>query len=128
MKELSKNCISPSSNTDVVNVLRERIEQAFGIMKGARSQTKAVRLLELMSSGLLFKGSGVSVLQFMHRDFVQKLFRPWKLVYSSDMAPAGAFRTATVSGLSKFFDSPDSDKEHDKQKQLFPSALTVARE
>jgi hypothetical protein len=37
MKELSKNCISPSSNTDVVNVLRERIEQAFGIMKGARS-------------------------------------------------------------------------------------------
>jgi len=88
-----------------------------------------VRLLELMSSGLLFKGSGVSVLQSMHQDFVQKLFRPWKLVYSSDMAPAGAFSTATVSGLSEFFDSPDTDNEEDdKEKRLFPSASTVARE
>jgi hypothetical protein len=83
----------------------------------------------LMSSGLLFKGSGVSILQSMHRYFVRKVFRPWKLVYSSDMAPAGAFRTATVSGLSKFFDSPDTDNEEDdKEKRLFPSASTVARE
>jgi hypothetical protein len=44
------------------------------------------------------------------------------------MAPAGAFRTATVSGLSEFFDSPDSDEEDEKQKRLFPSASTVARE
>ncbi len=56
------------------------------------------------------------------------MFRPWKLFYSSDMAPAGAFRTATVSGLSEFFDSPDSDEEDEKQKRLFPSASTVARE
>ncbi len=113
---------------DIVDTLCEKIEQAFGIMKGTHSETKAVRLLELISSGLLFKSSGVFVLQSLHQDYIRKVFRPWKLVYSSDHAPVGAFRTATVSGLSKFFDSPDSDKEHDKQKQLFPSALTVARE
>jgi hypothetical protein len=37
MKELSKNCISPSSNMNVVDVLCERIEQAFGTIKGAHS-------------------------------------------------------------------------------------------
>jgi hypothetical protein len=44
------------------------------------------------------------------------VFRPWKLIYSSYMAPGGAFRTATVSSLSEFFDSTHSDEEDGKQK------------
>jgi hypothetical protein len=128
MKELNKHSLSNCSDMDAVNALCERIEQAFGILKGARGETKAMRLLELISSGLQFKGAGVSVLQSLYRDYIRKVFRPWKLVFSSDMAPAGAFRTATVSGLSEFFDSPGSDEEDEKQKQLFPSASTVARE
>ncbi len=66
MKELNKHSLSNCSDMDAVNALCERIEQAFGILKGARGETKAIRLLELISSGLQFKGAGVSVLQSLY--------------------------------------------------------------
>jgi hypothetical protein len=72
----------------------------------------------------------LSTLESMHRDFVKNIFSPWKLIYASDMSPAGSFRTATVSRLSEFFDTPDEedDDESGKKQRMFPSASKVSRE
>jgi hypothetical protein len=120
-----------SDDATSLDVLVNKIEDAFGIcMKGAHNATKAGTLLELISTGLLFSGGGLSTLESMHRDFVKNIFSPWKLVYASDMSPAGSFRTATVSGLSEFFDAADEydDDEGDKKQRMFPSTSKVSRE
>lgn len=110
-----------------LDCLVERIEDAFGIMKGAHAATKAAKLLELISTGLLFTGQGPSMLESMHRDFVKNTFSPWKLVYASDMSPAGSFRTATVLGLTEFFD-PLEEEDGSRKQRMFPSSSTVSRE
>ncbi len=99
-------------------------------MKGAHAATKAAKLLELISTGLLFNGTGISMLESMHRDYITNKFSPWKLVFASDMSPAGSFRMATVSGLSEFFDTPREDEADDSKpkSRMFPSASTVSRE
>jgi hypothetical protein len=50
-----------------------------------------------------------------------------KLVYASDMSTAGSFRTATVSGLTEFFDEID-DVGGCPKSRMFPSASAVSRE
>jgi len=123
--EKKTKCSNTAENMDR---LCERIEEAFGLMKGMKSKGKASKLMELMSTGLLFDGHGVSILQSLHRDFVRNMFKPWKLVYSSDMSPAGSFRTATVAGLSEFFDCTEDNNDDAPQRRMFPSASAVARE
>jgi len=126
---VSKNA---SADVEFLDNLCEHIEHAFGIMKGYGNEAKAAKLLELLSSGLLFNGCGISMMESMHRDFVRNVVKPWKLVLSSDMSPAGSFRTATVAGLTEFFDTPDEDDEENdverKKKRMFPSTSTGARE
>jgi hypothetical protein len=90
--------------------LLQRIDDAFGIMKGAHGETKVAKLFELIGAGLLLNDSGISVLESLHRDYVRNKFSAWKLVYASYMSPAGSFCTATVSGLTEFFDSPDDNE------------------
>jgi hypothetical protein len=85
--------------------LVRKTEDTFGIMKGIQGEKKAEKWLEIIGAGLLFNGSGVSVLESLHRDYIQNKFSAWKLVYASDMSPAGSFHAATVSGLTAFFDS-----------------------
>ena len=111
----------------VIDNLCDRIEEAFGVMKGAQNETKVAQLLEMKSCGLLFKGTGVTILESMNRDFVKGLFHPWKLVYASDMSPAGSFCSATVAGLTKFFDE-DSCFDGATITKMFPSTSTVSRE
>ena len=96
-------------------------------MKGSHAETRVAKLLELISTGLLFDGAGISIPESMHRDNVKKQFSPWKLVYASDMSPAGSFRTATVSGLTEFFDEID-DVGGCPKLRMFPSASAVSRE
>ena len=88
-KNVVVNKISECLNS--MDFLVNRIEEAFGVMKGAHSVTKAAKLLELISTGLLFNGAGISTLESMHRDYIRNLFTLWKLVYASDMSPAGSF-------------------------------------
>ncbi len=80
----------------------QKIEDAFGITKGAHGERKAAKLLEMIGAGLLFNGAGMSVLESLHRDYVRNKFSAWKLVYASDMSPAGSCHTAIVSGPSEF--------------------------
>lgn len=87
-----------------VEHLCSQIEQAFGFMKDAHAETRASKMIELISSSLLFTGAGVSILKGVHREFIWNGFWPWKLEYCSDMCPAGSFGTATVLGLTENFD------------------------
>jgi hypothetical protein len=106
----------------------QKIEDAFGITKGAHGERKAAKLLEMIGAGLLFNGAGMSVLESLHRDYVRNKFSAWKLVYASDMSPAGSCRTAIVSGPSEFFDSLDDNSNEPKKQRIFPSASKVSRE
>ncbi|MFN9982222.1 MAG: hypothetical protein ACK53Y_20005, partial [bacterium] len=98
-----KNAIDTDNDINSFDCLVDQIKNAFGVMKGAHPSTKAAKLLEIISAGLLFNGEGISILEGMHRDYIRNNFLPWKLVYASDMSLAGSFRTATVTGLSEFF-------------------------
>jgi hypothetical protein len=106
----------------------KKIEDAFGIMKGAHGDRKAAKLLEMIGAGLLVNGAGMSVLELLHRYYVCNKFSAWKLVHASDMTPTGSFRTATVSGLSELFDSPDDNSNEPKKQRIFASASKVSRE
>jgi hypothetical protein len=124
-----KNAIVTDGDKSSFDSLVDQIKNAFGIMKGAHPSMKAAKLLEIISAGLLFNGEGISILEGMHRDYIRNNFLPWKLVYASDMSLAGSFRTATVTGLSEFFDEPESDNVTEaKKKRIFPSASKVSRE
>jgi hypothetical protein len=89
-------------------------------------------LLEIIGAGVLFNGSGVSVLESLHRDYIRKKFSAWKLVYASDMSPAGSFCTATVSGLTEFFNSQEDAagcaSHRERKDRIFPSTSKGSRE
>jgi hypothetical protein len=124
-----RNAIVTDGDKSSFDSLVDQIENAFGIMKGAHPSTKAAKLLEIISAGLLFNGEGISIHEGMHRDYIRNEFLPRKLVYASVMSPAGSFWTATATGLSEFFDEPESDNVMEsKKKRIFPSASKVSRE
>jgi hypothetical protein len=104
-----KNVTVMDEGTQSFDSLVDQIEKAFGLIKGAHPSTKATKLFELISAGLLFNGEGITILEGMHRDYIRNTISAWKLVYASNMSPAGSFWTATVSGLTEFFDSPQSE-------------------
>jgi hypothetical protein len=104
-----QNVTVVDEGTQSFDSLVDQIEKPFGLMKGVHPSTKATKLFELISAGLLFNGEGITLLEGMHRDYIRNKFLAWKLVYASDMSPARFFRTATVSGLTEFFDSPQSE-------------------
>jgi hypothetical protein len=124
-----KNVTVVDEGTQSFDSLVYQIEKAFGLMKGVHPSTKATKLFELISAGLLFNGEGITLLEGMQRDYIRNKFLAWKLVYASDMSPASFFRTATVSGLTEFFDSTQSEHAAEsKKKRIFPSASKVSRE
>ena len=118
---------SQDAGKNVTNILCDKIAKAFGVRKGTHAETRVAKLLELISTGLLFDGAGVSILESLHQDYVRKRFSPWKLVYASDMSPAGSFCTATVTGLTEFFDEPD-DIDDCPKSRMFPPASAVSSE
>jgi len=97
-----KNVTVMDEGTQSFDSLVDQIEKAFGLIKGAHPNPKATKLFELISAGLLFDGEGITILEGMHRDYIRNTISAWKLVYASNMSPAGSFWTATVSGLTEF--------------------------
>jgi len=76
-RELERRGVSVPSEKNsksMLDQLCDRIEEAFGVMKGAHNETKAAQLLEMLSGGLLFNGTGVTIIESMNRDFVKGLF------------------------------------------------------
>jgi len=60
LKRRNVNVESQDSDRNVT-VLCKKIAEAFGVMKGSHAETRVAKLLELISTGLLFDGAGISI-------------------------------------------------------------------
>lgn len=50
-------------------------------------------------SGKLLQGEAAVVVHDVIKQFIAKLFRPWKLVKAGDVAAVGGFKTTTINTL-----------------------------
>jgi hypothetical protein len=94
-------------------------DYSFGIIKRAHEEENGCKVGQ-DGAGLLFDGSRISVLESLHKDYMRNKFSAWWLVYASYVSPAGSFCTATVSGLTKLFESQDDDADDQKKQRIFP--------
>ncbi len=99
--------------------LCEAIERACHHLKGKHATTKAKLLMDVITSGQLFKGEAASALSELMKHRICELFRPWKLVKAGDVSSAGSFKTSTINALRNIID--------ENKEQLFPSPTTVNR-
>ncbi len=81
--------------------------------------TKAKMVVDALSSGMLFSGQGVRVLNELHRDYVRQIFKTWKLVKAYDVSSIGAFKMATIKALHSVLDK--------NKTGLFPSPSAIDR-
>jgi hypothetical protein len=58
-------------------VIENAVAQA---LPGRHIGTKAKMVVDALSSGMLFSGQGVWLLNELHRDYVRQIFNTWKLV------------------------------------------------
>jgi hypothetical protein len=75
--------------------------------------------MEAIISGRLFNGEAANLLQKKIRNYIQNLFRPWKLVKAADVAAVGAFKSSTINALHSVID--------EQKEELFPSNSIVRR-
>jgi hypothetical protein len=111
--------VSNNTSSDDVTKLIEVIEGALIHLKGKHNCTKAKLLMEAIISGRLFNGEAANLLQKKMRNYIQNLFRPWKLVKAADVAAVGAFKSSTINALRSVIDK--------QKEELFPSNSTVSR-
>jgi len=70
----------------------KKIEQLIRlVLQGKHTKTKMQFVLDLLCNGLLFQSEGTSIINMMNHEFVEDVFRPWRLVKAADTAPAGSF-------------------------------------
>jgi hypothetical protein len=113
------NQVSNNTSSDDITKLIEVIEGALIHLKGKHNCTKAKLLMEAIISGRLFNGEAANLLQKKIRNYIQNLFRPWKLVKAADVAAVGAFKSSTINALRSVID--------EQNEELFPSNSTVSR-
>jgi hypothetical protein len=76
-------------------------------------------LIEAIISSKIFKGEAALALHKVVKTYIQKLFRPWKLVKAGDVSSVGCFKTSLIVALREVVD--DDDYGH------FPSTSRVSR-
>jgi hypothetical protein len=107
-REHQSSLVKKSGKTKVVDpmvALCQSIDKVFSIhFPGKHSQTRAQLLIEALSSGLLFHGEGVALLQEMKRLYVRQIFKDWKVLKAFDCSSIGAFKTSTVKALHSILD------------------------
>ncbi len=109
-----------SSASDVeTNMICDAIENAFSFLKGRCYSFRAKMLIEAIISGKNFKGEAALALHKVVKAYIQKLFRPWKLVKAGDVSPVGCFKTSTIVALQEVVDDDDYG--------YFPSTRRVSR-
>jgi hypothetical protein len=112
----------PNSNPegDPFVKLCRGIDKVFSVhYPGKHAQTKAKLLLEALSSGVLFHGEGVALLNDMKRLYVRQIFKDWKVLKAFDCSSIGAFKTSTVKALHSVLDN--------EKVGLFPSPSSIDR-
>jgi hypothetical protein len=108
----------PTNSMELDTLINAR-ERAFCCVKGRHASTKARLLLEAIMSGKLLQGEAANVLHDVAKQYIIKLFRPWKLVKAGDVSAVGGFKTTTINALRTVVD--------EKCEGLFPSPTTVNR-
>jgi hypothetical protein len=114
-----KTSVKLSSSSDETATLCHAIEKAFTCLKGKHASTKARLLVEAIMSGKLLQGEAAVVVHDVIKQFITKLFRPWKLVKAGDVAAVGGFKTTTINTLRSVVD--------ENGVGYFPSPTTVNR-
>jgi hypothetical protein len=96
------------------------IEKAVAVaLPNRHVATKAKMVVDALSSGMLFSGEGVYLLNELHKKYICHVFKPWKLVKAYDCSSIGAFKTATIKALHSVLD--------ENKLGLFPSPSTIDR-
>jgi hypothetical protein len=96
------------------------IEKAIAVaLPGKHLRTKAKMVVDALSSGMLFNGEGVRLLNELHKNYIRHIFKTWKLVKAYDCSSIGAFKTATIKVLHSVLD--------ENKLGLFPSPSAIDR-
>jgi hypothetical protein len=112
--------VEVGSKADPVKNFCQIIEKAASLaLPGKHTTTKAKMMINALSSGMLFGGDGVELLNNLHANYIRHIFKPWKLVKAYDCSSIGAFKTATVKALHGILDEGKAG--------LFPSTSSVDR-
>jgi hypothetical protein len=95
-----KGKVDASSTCDIeTDSICNAIENAFSFLKGRRYSFRAKLVIEAIVSGKNFKGEAALTLLEVVMMYIQKLFRPWKLVTAGDVSSVGCFKTSTIVAL-----------------------------
>ncbi len=57
-----------------------------------------------LSTGMLFSGEGVCLLNELHKKYMCHIFKPWKSVNAYDCSSIGVFKIATIKALHSVLD------------------------
>jgi hypothetical protein len=104
---------------DLVSLCQD-IDKIFSVhYPGKHAQTRAKLLLDALSSGLLFHGEAIALLDEMKRLYIRNVFKDWKVLKAFDCSSIGAFKTSTIKALNSVLD--------DGKIGLFPSPSAIDR-
>jgi hypothetical protein len=119
-KKMQPFTVRPGDTSDGYKQFKEGIERlASNIFANKHSKTKAAALKDVMEHYSLFNGESAASLKHNSINYIQQLFRPWKLVKAGDISPVGAFKTSTIDALHKVIDESDEG--------LFPGLKAVSK-
>lgn len=112
--------IKKQSAVGDLNLLCQDINKIFSRhFPKKRTQTKAKLLIDALTSGLLFHGEAIPLLDEMKRLYVRHIFKDWKVLKAFDCSAIGALKTSTIKALHSVL---DEDKIG-----LFPSPSAIDR-
>ncbi len=104
---------------DLVSLCQD-IDKIFSVhYLGKHAQTRAKLLLDALSSGLLFHGEAIALLDEMKQLYVRNVFKDWKVLKAFDCRLIGAFKTSTIKALNSVLDGVKIG--------LFPSPSAIDR-
>jgi len=116
LKQMSDFAVG--SSADPVESFCQIIEKAASVaLPGKHAATKAKMIIDALSSGLIFGGEGVELLNKLHINYIRHIFKPWKMVKAYDCSLIGAFKTATIKALHSVLD--------DGKVGMFPSTSSI---
>jgi hypothetical protein len=101
----SKTVKKKVSRMGDLKTLCQDIDKIFSMhFPGKYGQTRAKLLLDALSSGLLFHGEAIPLLDEMKQLYVRNVFKDWKVLKAFDCSSIGAFKTSTIKALNSVLD------------------------
>jgi hypothetical protein len=89
------------------------------VLPGKHVHEKASLVITALSTGMLFKGEGLSILSKLKQQHIRQVFKEWRLLKAFDCSSVGAFKTSTLQAMHGVLD--------EEKNGYFPSASAVDR-